>query len=217
MYRQKLMPAAFIVATVLSAACGRHPAAPTSPSAATASTANADDPITLKASAPGVVSPTNDVLITTATPVLTIQRATATFDSSAVFEYRFQLLDAAGALLWDSGALYDTTTVTVPTNISLDFEKRYTWRARAEANRNAGPWTTALASNPVASFTTPAGAYIRGNELRDPLSNGITVGRAVNWARQPASVCGCSAAACSTSESASRRPALSAATNTRPG
>src|SRR3954470_23557547 len=106
MYRHKFIPALFVL-TALVTACGRHPAAPTSPTSATPTTANADDPITLKASAPRVVSPVNDVLIQTATPVLTIQRATATFDSSAIFEYRFQLLDAAGTILWDSGALSD--------------------------------------------------------------------------------------------------------------
>lgn len=180
MYRHKFIPALVVLTALTAAACSRHAAAPTSPSSATASIANADDPVTLKASAPVVVSPINDVVIQTATPEFVIQRAAGMFDPSAVFEYRFQLLNEGGTVLWDSGALNDTTTVTVPTNVSLDFEKRYTWRARAEANRNAGPWTTALASNPVASFKTPAGAYIRGNEVRDPLTAGITVGRAVN-------------------------------------
>jgi hypothetical protein len=179
MYRHKFLPA-LIVSTVFAVGCGRQSPAPTSPSSATAATANADDPVTLKASAPKVVGPINDAKLETQTPVFVIQRATPTYDPTAVFEYRFQMLNEAGTVLWDSGGLYDTTTVTVPTNVSLDFEKRYTWRARAEVNRAVGPWTTALASNPVASFVTPAGAYLRGNEVRDPLTAGVSVGRAVN-------------------------------------
>jgi hypothetical protein len=179
MYRNKFL-AALVVLTALVIACGRQPAAPTSPSSASAVDAHVDDPVTLKASAPRVVSPVNDVKLETQTPAFVIERATATYDPTAVFEYRFQLLNDAGAVIDDSGALYDTTTYTVPASVSLDFEKRYTWRARAESNRALGPWTTALASNPIASFVTPAGAYIRGNELRDPLTNGLTVGRAVN-------------------------------------
>src|SRR5204862_8134337 len=108
MYRHKFIPALFVL-TAVAGACSRQPAAPTSPSSATAATAHADDPVTLKASAPRVVAPVNDVLIQTATPTFVIERATGTYDTPAVFEYRFQLLDAANNLLWDSGALSDTT------------------------------------------------------------------------------------------------------------
>jgi hypothetical protein len=177
MYRNKFIPAV-VVLTALVIACSRPSPSPVAPSgAAPAETANADDPVTLKASAPRVVSPVNDAKVDVTNPSLVIQRATATFDPSAVFEYRFQVLNEAGGLVWDSGALYDTTTVTIPGSISMDFEKRYTWRARAEANRNPGPWTTALATNAAASFITPAGAYLRGSELRDPLQGGKTLGR----------------------------------------
>lgn len=179
MYRHKLVPA-LVVLTALVIGCGRQSPSPTSPTSATPVSANAEDPVTLKAGAPRAVSPVNDAKLETQTPVLRIERAAATYDATATFEYRFQVLNPAGDVIHDSGALFDVTTYTVPTSVTFDFEKRYTWRARAESNRSFGPWTTSVASNPVTSFVTPAGAYIRGNELRDPLINGLTVGRAVN-------------------------------------
>src|SRR5215212_6370144 len=108
MYRHKFIPV-LIVLTVLAVACSRQSPSPTSPSSAAAATANADDPVTLKATAPRVVSPVNDARLEAQTPSLVIQRATGMYDTSAVFEYRFQLLNEAGATLWDSGALFDTT------------------------------------------------------------------------------------------------------------
>jgi hypothetical protein len=179
MYRHKLIPA-LVVLTALAIACARQSPSPTSPSSATPGSANAEDPVTLKASAPRPVSPVNDAKLEVDRPVLTIERATGTYDPSAVFEYRFQLLNDAGVVIHDSGAQFDLTSYAVPTSVTFDFEKRYTWRARAESNRGLGPWTNSVASNPITSFVTPAGAYIRGNEIRDPLTAGVTVGRAVN-------------------------------------
>jgi len=47
----------------------------------------------------------------------------------------------------------------------------YQWRARAEYQGSAGPWSASQ------SFVAPANnGYIRGNELYDPLINGKTVG-----------------------------------------
>ena len=175
MYRHKFIPA-LVVLTALIIACSRQ-SSPTAPSSAAPASTNAEDPITLKASAPKALSPVNDAKVDTTTPVLAIERATALFDPSAVFEYRFQLLDEAGVVVHDSGAQYDMTSYALPSSLTLEYEKRYTWRARAESNRALGPWTNSVASNPVSSFVTPAGAYLRGNELRDPLQNGKTLGR----------------------------------------
>jgi hypothetical protein len=67
--------------------------------------------------------------------------------------------------------------------VIFEFETRYTWRARAEytagSGKALGPWSSSAPTNPTASFVTPAGAYLRGSELRDPLQNGKTLGRAV--------------------------------------
>lgn len=175
MYRHKFIPA-LVVLTALIIACSRQ-SSPTAPSSAAPATTNAEDPITLKASAPKPLSPVNDAKVDTTTPVLAIERATALYDTAAVFEYRFQLMDEAGVVVHDSGAQYDMTSYALPESLTLDYEKRYTWRARAESNRASGPWTNSVAGSPVSSFVTPAGAYLRGSELRDPLQNGKTLGR----------------------------------------
>ena len=48
--------------------------------------------------------------------------------------------------------------------------RAHTWRVRAVIGDVVGPWSSA------ASFRTPSGGYIRGNEVIDPLTNGKTVG-----------------------------------------
>src|SRR4029079_15263937 len=47
-----------------------------------------------------------------------------------------------------------------------------TWRVRAELQGAFGPGSA------DAAFKTPVGAYIRGSEIRDPLTIGRTVGTA---------------------------------------
>jgi hypothetical protein len=152
----------------LALACSPHPAAPTSPASSPVASGDADEGVTLKASAPVPQSPINDVKIAEGTLTLTASAAAATF-TSAPLQYRFQVLNDAGVLVQDSGLVASPSfTVTAV----LDFEKRQTWRVRAEYQGAVGPWSAA------ASFITPAGAYVRGNEIRDPLINGTTVGRA---------------------------------------
>ena len=60
-----------------------------------------------------------------------------------------------------------------PTNCTLEFEQPYTWRVRAVQNASRGPWSAS------STFRAPAGGYIRGNEVFDPLTNGRTVGEIV--------------------------------------
>jgi hypothetical protein len=56
------------------------------------------------------------------------------------------------------------------TGAQLAFDAPHTWRARAVFQRNGrtavGPWS------PNASFRSPVGGYVRGNEIFDPLTNG---------------------------------------------
>ena len=59
---------------------------------------------------------------------------------------------------------------------NLELDATHTWRVRAIIRNPAGqmangPWSSA------ASFKSPLGGYIRGNELFDPLYNGTTVGQ----------------------------------------
>ena len=60
-----------------------------------------------------------------------------------------------------------------PTNCTLEFDQPYTWRVRAVQNAARGPWSAS------STFRAPAGGFIRGNEVYDPLTNGKTVGEIV--------------------------------------
>jgi hypothetical protein len=77
-----------------------------------------------------------------------------------------QLLHVSAAATENAGLL-DLVTGT------LDFDKSFTWWARAESQGAFGPWSAR------ASFATPPNeveGYIAGNELYDNLTKGRTIG-----------------------------------------
>lgn len=153
----------------LTLACSSKSTAPLSPT--TTSTSPPADGSTLKASAPVPQSPTNDVkLQTTDPPTLVAGAATTLFAAGVPLQYRFQVFGPDGGLATDSG-LVNATSWRV--NRDLEFNKRHTWRVRAEAQGNAGPWSA------TASFITPEGGFIRGNAMLDPLTNGKSVGQVI--------------------------------------
>jgi hypothetical protein len=152
----------------LSFACGRQNASPVSPGTSGAAPGPAaPDGSTLKVSAPVPTSPINDQVLSDF-PTLTATGAAPKFGPApAGVTYRFQVFNDAGAQVVDSGQQggpsYRVTGV-------LEFKKRHTWRVRAELADTFGPWSA------VASFISSEGGYIRGNEVFDPLYNGVTVG-----------------------------------------
>ncbi len=167
--RMTVMGTAALLAMAL--ACSRQSAAPTSPTAlSTGDPAAAADGSTLKATTTPV-SPTNDQALTNA-PTLTTSAATMKFGGTppGPLSYRFQVFNEIGAQIQDSGPV-STPSFTV--TASMDFKKRHTWRVRPEFQGAAGPWSAA------ASFVSPEGGYIRGNEVFDPLYNGITFGERI--------------------------------------
>jgi hypothetical protein len=66
----------------------------------------------------------------------------------------------------------NNVTHTVP-SAALNPDTDYTWRVRASAQGGIGSWSA------DGAFKSPVGAYIRGNEIRDPLTIGRTVGTPV--------------------------------------
>jgi hypothetical protein len=149
-----------VSALVASAACNSTtPAAPAPP----ANPNNAaPDGSTLKATAPTPQSPINDLKLTTTQVVLTAGPASTQFAAGVPLQYRFQVFNAANAMVQDSGLVSGTTwTVTA----QLVGNTRHTWRARPEYQGQAGPWS------PIASFIAADPALIF-----DPLTNGTTVG-----------------------------------------
>ncbi len=165
----------FVVCTLIiavSVACSGPSPTPTSPSAALPAGAGAEsDAVTLKASAPTPTSPVGGAKTDTVRPTLSVTNGVATYVTVALV-HRFQVFDAAGALVVDSGPVSSgasTTAYTLTTDLGGD--KTYTWRARAEYQGNAGPWSS------TASFITPdLKGYIAAQEIYDPLTTNETVG-----------------------------------------
>jgi hypothetical protein len=118
-------------------------------------------------------SPINGVRLDALEPVvLVIGNSTTSFVPGGVpLSYRFELTNASGAVVENvvvAGGAGATSRVVAA---DLDSEAAYTWRARAEYQGAAGPWSGS------ATFVSPVGeGYIRGGELYDPLINGKTVG-----------------------------------------
>jgi hypothetical protein len=155
--------AAFIAVTL---ACSKsQPLSPTLPAITNSAPA---DGSTLKASAPRPQSPMNDVRISEeGFPTLTIGTSSTTFTDNVALQYRFELFDEGGTRV--AGALVGGPSWQVIDE--LEFDKRYTWRARAENGGDAGPWSE------LAAFRSPDAGYIRGSKVYDPLINGKTVGK----------------------------------------
>jgi hypothetical protein len=101
---------------------------------------------------------------------LVASASTGKFAAPTALQYRFLVMGPTGALVQDSG-LQPKPSFDI--SASLELDKRHTWVVRAESNGSVGPWSTA------ASFIAPAGGYINGSELYDPLINGTTVGTIV--------------------------------------
>lgn len=156
---------AALVALTLACSNSSGPLSPTAPAVGTSLPA---DGSTLKASTPVPQSPINDQkLSTTDRPTLTASASTATYGSGVALQYRFEIRNDAGALV--DSALINSTSWQVAKD--LDFEKRHTWRVRAEYQGDVGAWST------TASFVTAEGAFIRGSQVVDSLTMGKTVGQ----------------------------------------
>jgi hypothetical protein len=154
-------------------ACSKNTETPASPSAAEPGSSAANpDGSTLKASAPTPQSPINnqqpDEL------VLVAGKSRATYaDPNTPFSYEFEVRNAGAtsavcpANVVGGGS---DSTVSYAPNCTLEPNQAYTWRVRAAMGNARGPWS----SN--ATFRATEGYYMRGNEVRDPLTNGKTAG-----------------------------------------
>ena len=171
MFRKLLLcTAAGVLASAI--ACGKSTPAPTSPSSASQPDAGAAaDGSTLKATTPTAVSPVgggqaDDPLTLTAT------KSSGKF-ADIPLSYQFQIRSGS-TVVYDSqvvgGGGSGNNVTHQPNTSSLNPDTDYTWRVRAAYQGAVGSWSA------DASFKSPVGAFIRGNEVRDPLSIGRTVG-----------------------------------------
>lgn len=170
MLRTTIAVTALATALSVTLACSKESASPVSPNAAADTGGDlAADGSSLKVTAPVAQSPVNDQQLTDA-PTLVASGVSFKYGGSAPLLYHFQVFDNLGNLVADSG-LRQTTTYTVTNDLA--FRTRHTWRMRAESGTLTGPWSA------PASFMTAEGGYLRGNEVLDPLVNGITVGERI--------------------------------------
>jgi hypothetical protein len=173
MSRSKLFVTSLASILGLALACNHQSPSPTSPTSHPVATASdGTDGSTLKADPPVLVSPVNDQQMPD-NPTLTAKPTKMDFDGRAPqgLQYRIEVYNAAGAKIIDSGLL-DQPTIQITQK--LEYAQRHTWRARAELQGRVTPWSA------TGSFLSFAGGYIVGDEVFDPLYNGVTVGEIVN-------------------------------------
>lgn len=182
MQQKKAVAYASALVLALAVACSKNSDSPVSPSSAPSGTTDAGpNGETLKASAPNPQSPINGAQADQL--VFTAGKSSGSFDQglSAGYSYEFQVLNASNTIVCSqtlAGGSGATVTWTASA-CNLEFDTAYTWRVRAAHRNDAagqmafGPWSTA------ASFKSPVGGYIRGNEVFDPLTKGVTVGEIV--------------------------------------
>lgn len=158
-----------------AAACNKKAATPSSPSAAEQVTGEANaDGSTLKATVPTLQSPINGVRLTALQPVILVVGNSTTPYLSVPLSYRFELTNAAGAVVEDVVVPGGAGSTSRQVTADLDSEAPYQWRCRPEYQGTAGPWTAR------ASFVSPPSeGYLKGAELYDPLMNGKTIGTIV--------------------------------------
>jgi len=156
----------------LTVGCGESKRAPVAPDAGGVPGPDANpDGSTLKATAPAIVSPSGG---TQATDPLTFVASKSTGKFADITpSYQFQVRSGS-TVVYDSGTVggvgagSNVTFSPGPSNIQPDTD--YTWRVRAVLGSAVGSWSA------DGAFKSPVGAFIRGNEIRDPLTIGRTVG-----------------------------------------
>jgi hypothetical protein len=176
MHLKKLAVCACAGSLALAVACSKQQSqSPVSPSATVnPGTGAAADGSTLKVTAPTPVSPVNN-----AQPdgglVLTATKSAGKF-ADIPLSYEFEVFNASNQRVYTSGVTGgdgNGNNVSHSVSGSLEFDQPYTWRVRGVFQGASGPWSSS------ASFRAPAGGYIRGAEIFDPLSSGRTVGTPV--------------------------------------
>jgi len=165
------------VCAIASAQCRKAPGAPVSPSAVSQVAADDSYPdgSTLKVNAPRPMTPTGGQRLEqgAASVPLVAANATRKFAGDVVVTYRFQVFNAAGAMIAEAANIAEGGGGTTAYNLTaqLDGDQIYGWQLRAEAQGEVGPW-----SSRATFVAAPNTGYIRANELYDPLANGVTIG-----------------------------------------
>jgi len=170
-----LLTVAAGVCALGSLQCGKESSPTLSPtSSQPAATTAYPDGSTLKVVAPVAQSPVGGQRLEQSDVIpLVARNAARKFGADVPVTYRFQVFNAAGAMVVEAANIPEGAggTTTYPLSAQLEGDQTYGWQLRAEAQGEAGPWSAR------ATFVSPQNSgYMRGNELYDPLYNGVTIG-----------------------------------------
>src|SRR5687767_5609107 len=174
MYQKRFVLCSATALLALAVACSKTPQTPASPAASTDVVGDAaPDGSTLKVTAPTPQSPVNGAQPDSLTFVAGASSAQFPGVSVPALSYQLEVKTAAGTTVCTATANSSGSTVSFNPTCNLEFETNHTWRVRATLGSAVGPWSAA------ATFRSPAGGFIRRNEVFDPLTNGRTVGEIV--------------------------------------
>jgi hypothetical protein len=182
MQHKKFVACAAAAVMAVALGCSDDGPTPVSPTSAESSASGAGPQgETLKVNAPTPQSPVNNQQPDSL--MLVAGKSNPSFGGGTPrdYSYEFEIRNSAGTNTVCPGVIVpggSGSTVSATPTCTLEFEQPYTWRVRAVfaaagAAGAVGPWS----SN--ATFRAPAGGYIRGNEVYDPLINGKTIGEIV--------------------------------------
>lgn len=170
MFRHKyaVLAAGCLLAATVACSSASSPVSPAATNAGAGAGPNGE---TLKIAAPGQVSPVGGAA-TDGGVILVVNNVSGQYASFPV-TYRYEIRDAAGATVASgTQAASPGPTTSIAVTGALAFDAPHSWRVRAEFSGAFGPWSGS------ASFRTPAGSYINGNEVLDVLTDGRTIGKA---------------------------------------
>src|SRR5262245_50783969 len=173
----KRIPLMVVAAVCVSGAvtCGKEPAPTVGPSAAQPTVAAEGNPdgSTLKVTAPVPQSPAGGQRLEQTDSIpLVARNAGLRFTGNLALTYRFRVFNAAGSMIAEAANIPEGAgTTAYLLTAQLEGDQTYGWQVRAEAQGGEGPWSA------LATFIAPQiTGYMRGNELYDPLANGVTIG-----------------------------------------
>lgn len=159
-----------VAALAVVMACAQSPN-PVVPGAVLGDAAAGPNGETLKIAAPPLVAPLNNFEFTPNSPIVVrFNNVTGTFKSFPV-TYEVQVLSGSNVIATQTAAAQAGATTSVTVTTALTAEALYSWRVRATYNGAQGPWSA------TGSFKTPPVAFLRGNQIFDPLVNGFSVGK----------------------------------------